>query len=1213
MVSSYAPLHLRSNYSLVTGTARIEEILERAQQLNLPAAALTDADNLYGAIPFYKQARELGIKPIIGAEISGEIRNPKPEARLKSETRMTKIAGTDAKSTGAQATSGTSLVLLARNLTGYANLCRIITRRKLNETFNPVETVARFQDGLFILTEDVSLAEALAEKVDRKSLWIELAAPGRSWMTWRKLAEAAERLGIGGVATGDVYFLDKSDHDFHRTLVAIRENGLVSELRLCCSHAPSWGVHHETPGHKGPGLHGGQPPKSKTVAHPDSYLMTPEEMAERFRDYPEALANTLKIAEGCNLEIPMGKPIFPKYPLPEGETPYSLLYKRCLEGLAWRYKPISQAAAERLTYELSLIDKLGFSEYFVIVGDIIAHARKKGIPSVGRGSGASSIVAYLLGITNVDPIKYDLPFERFLNPGRTDCPDLDIDLCWRLRDEVIQHVYETYGADHVAMISTHNCFRRRSAFREVAKAWGIANDVVNRISRSMSGASLEEAVQELTSGSSDLDIDEETLTKVAEFAERLEGFPHHLSIHCGGIVISDETIDSTVPLEEAAKGIAITQYEMHAIEDIGLVKIDLLGNRALSTIRETVQILKENAEIEIDPETLPEDDEATFALVQSGRTLGCCQLESPAMRHLLLMLKPHSIRRIIQALALIRPAPASIGMKEAFVRRARGLEETTFPHPSLVDILGDTYGIMLYEDDAMLIAARLAGLALDEGDRLRKAIKKSRSEEEMCRVARYFLKRAAQNGISPEVASRMWVQMAKFNEYSFCRAHAAGYGLVAFQSAYLKAHHPAAYMAAALNNVQGIYPTRVHLWEAKRMGVEVLSPCVNHSGVEFTYEIIGDCPELNGAIRIGLNQVKDLTQQTMEQIVEKRCSTSFSSLRDFMQRVRAGLSEIESLILVGGFDFTGRNRPELVWQARAMFGKLKTRPTNGTFGNLETDIETPRLPEFSLEQKVNYELQILDCPVSAHPVKLVRRRFDRNPLSPPGESLRKRWQSSPKRTPPPGPLPQGEGGTEAQLPGLLFFEWNARKRHPNTDVLSKTPRKEKENESYRRRTDHGGCGHGFDDTLRSDRPGKTRRRRQSREGRLGQGRRRLERRGLEEVVHQARHDRPREGACGLGERRRSPAPGRAALRVPPQSREHRPRPDQDVQRLRVFVLQRARLSRGGDGAGCRAQGTKPERPETLHCRGLVGRRLAHVGRVPRQLLPQTGREDRFGR
>ncbi|KPL01795.1 MAG: hypothetical protein AMK75_03880, partial [Planctomycetes bacterium SM23_65] len=483
-----------------------------------------------------------------------------------------------------------------------------------------------------------------------------------------------------------------------------------------------------------------------------------------------------------------------------------------------------------------------------------------------------------------------------------------------------------------------------------------------------------------------------------------------LSIHCGGIVISDETIDSTVPLEEAAKGIAITQYEMHAIEDIGLVKIDLLGNRALSTIRETVQILKENAEIEIDPETLPEDDEATFALVQSGRTLGCCQLESPAMRHLLLMLKPHSIRRIIQALALIRPAPASIGMKEAFVRRARGLEETTFPHPSLVDILGDTYGIMLYEDDAMLIAARLAGLALDEGDRLRKAIKKSRSEEEMCRVARYFLKRAAQNGVSPEVASRMWVQMAKFNEYSFCRAHAAGYGLVAFQSAYLKAHHPAAYMAAALNNVQGIYPTRVHLWEAKRMGVEVLSPCVNHSGVEFTYEIIGDCPELNGAIRIGLNQVKDLTQQTMEQIVEKRCSTSFSSLRDFMQRVRAGLSEIESLILVGGFDFTGRNRPELVWQARAMFGKLKTRPTNGTFGNLETDIETPRLPEFSLEQKVNYELQILDCPVSAHPVKLVRRRFDRNPLSPPGESLRKRWQSSPKRTPPPGPLPQGEGG-----------------------------------------------------------------------------------------------------------------------------------------------------------------------------------------------------------
>ena len=914
MGSSYAPLHLRSNGSLVTGTARAGEIVARAKELGLPAVALTDTNNLYNAIPFYKQARSVGIKPIVGAELT-------PNRQKRGLTPF--------------------LTVLARNLTGYENLCRIITRRNLEKSFDVVETVARFREGLFVLTEDIALAEALAEKVERGALYVELAAPGRSWMTWRRQAEAARRLGVGLVATGDVYFLTAQDHDLHRMLVAARENSLADLLR------------------------------PDEVAHGDSYLKTRDEMAKRFADYPDALAETLRIADACNLEIPMGKPIFPKYPLPQGETPYSYLYARCREGLAWRYKPVTQKAVERLTYELSLIDRLGFSEYFVIVGDILRHARERGIPSVGRGSGASSIVAYILGITNVDPIKYKLPFERFLNPGRTDCPDLDIDLCWRKRDEVIGYVYETYGADHVAMISTHNCFRRRSAFRELAKASGIAPRVVDRISKRMSFMSVDNAVRSLTEGDADVDLDDETLRKVVGYAQRIEGFPHHLSIHCGGIVISDKTIDSYVPLEEATKGIAITQYEMHAIEDVGLVKIDLLGNRALSSIRETVEILRRDERIEIDPESLPDDDAETFALVQSGRTVGCCQLESPAMRHLLLMLKPQSIVRIIQALALIRPAPASQGMKEAFVRRARGLEETTFPHPSVEDILGDTFGIMLYEDDAMLIAARLAGLSLERGDRLRKAIKKIKSDADLGRVTRYFLKCALANDIPVETAKAMWVQMAKFNEYSFCRSHAAGYGLVAYQSAYLKAHHPAAYMTAALNNVQGLYPRRVHLWEAKRMGVDVLAPCVNRSDVEFTREIIGDCPELN--VRVGLNMVKGLTERTMEAIVEKRGLTPFLTLRDFMGRVRAGLSELESLILVGAFDFTARCRPELVWQARAMFGKLKG-VGDAVLGGLDAEIETPTFPPFSLEQKVNYELEILDCPLSAHPVELVRGR-----------------------------------------------------------------------------------------------------------------------------------------------------------------------------------------------------------------------------------------------
>ena len=900
--SSYVPLHLRSNYSLMTGTARIEEILERVGRLGFRSVALTDTNNLYGAIPFYTQARQLGIKPILGAEIVH------PSGRA---------------------------VLLARNLAGYANLCRVITRRNLEEKLVLSETLARFQEGLFVLVEDPELARALAGTIDRGSLRLELVLQGRSETHRRRLLDCAGELGIDVVAGGDVYFLDPSDHELHRMLTAMRLNRLVSQL---------------APGE---------------VVSPDSYLASSEEMSRRFADFPDALANTRRIAEMCELEIPTGKPIFPRCPLPPGQTAYSHLYKLCLEGLAWRYKPISQAAVERLTYELSIIDRLGFSEYFVIVGDIVRYARSRGIPTVGRGSGASAIVAYLLGITNADPLRFGLPFERFLNPGRLDCPDLDIDLCWRLRDDVIHYVYQRYGADHVAMISTHNCLRRRSAFREMAKACGISNDVVNRIARRVPYHGEVPPVEELAASFPDIVLDSALLTRILHWANRVDGFPHHLSIHCGGIVISDRTIDSYVPLEEAAKGIAITQYEMNAIETIGLVKIDLLGNRALSTVRQTVELIREGEGTRIDPDALPDADPETLSLIRNGRTLGCCQLESPAMRHLLLMLKPERIERLVQALALIRPAPASVGMKEVFVRRARGLEPPRFPHPSLERVLGDTFGIMLYEDDAMLVASTLSGLSLEEGDRLRKAIKKCRTREELVKLSRYFIDCSVRNGVPAEVAADVWTQMAKFNEYSFCRAHAAGYGLVAYQGAYLKAHHPAAYMTAALNNVQGIYPRRVHVWEARRMGVEVLPPCVNRSEVEFTLE--------SGKIRMGLGQVKGLSAQVMEGILAQRPKAPFRSVRDFLGRVRVSGPELESLILVGGFDFTGRIRPELIWQARMLFGRVRKGAASSTFYSEEETLQPPALTDYTVEQKVNYEFEILECPLSAHPIELVKR------------------------------------------------------------------------------------------------------------------------------------------------------------------------------------------------------------------------------------------------
>jgi DNA polymerase III alpha subunit len=398
------------------------------------------------------------------------------------------------------------------------------------------------------------------------------------------------------------------------------------------------------------------------------------------------------------------------------------------------------------------------------------------------------------------------------------------------------------------------------------------------------------------------------------------------------------------------------------------VKIDLLGNRALSVVRETLGTRSEREAF-----SPPDGDSKTIELLQKGRTLGCCQLESPAMRHLLSMLNPRSVHRVIQALALIRPAPASIGMKEAFVRRARGMEPTRLPHPSLESLLGDTYGIMLYEDDAMLVGSVLAGISLEEGDRLRKAIKKSRSREDLAKVSRYFLSRAIRNGIPRETAEEIWVQMAKFTEYSFCRSHAAGYGLVAYHEAYLKAHHPAEYMTAAINNVQGIYPKRVYVWEAKRLGVAVLPPCVNLSRAEFTLE--------NGVIRMGLGEIRQLHAKTLHAILEEREREPLRSIPDFLSRVTISLPELENMALAGAFDFTGLSRPHLVWQARSAHGRTRRMPAGQRRLMVAENPCLPSLPDYSPEVKVGYETETTGCPLSAHPAGLARVKAKNNGFS----------------------------------------------------------------------------------------------------------------------------------------------------------------------------------------------------------------------------------------
>ena len=900
----YVPLRLRSHYSLLRGTASIERLVKKARDYGFPALALTDRNNLYGAIPFFQKARAAGLKPIVGAEIAHE---------------------------------GEAVTLLARDLEGYSNICRIITRLNLDDRFRLPGALERFGEGIHILTEDPSLARILRGRVGGDRLWLEIAAPGRGETARRKVQEAARDLGLPLVATPDAYFSDPDEHELHRVLTAIRENTLVSRLG------------------------------DDDVAHPGSYFLPSEAMERIFAGMPEALENTLLIADDCNLEIPIGKPIFPRYPIPEGETAYSLLYKMAHQGLERRYRPISPEAMGRLTHELEVIYRLGFAEYFLVVADIARYARERRIPAVGRGSGASSIVAYLLGITGVDPLKYRIHFERFLNFGRTDYPDIDLDFCWKSRDDVIAYTYERYGADRVAMISTHITFQPRSAFREVAKAYGVPNEEVNRLSRRIPrGEGRLPDLIESSHARGRIPIREEPFRTIVRLADRLQGSPNHLSIHCGGIVIGDRPLDTYVPLERAAKGIVITQYEMNAVEDVGLVKIDLLGNRALSTVRETIDLLEETGGGPIDPEAIPDEDPETISLIQRGRTIGCNQLESPAMRNLLQMLRPDSMVDVMKALALIRPGPAGIGMKDRFVRRARGMEPVTFPHPNLREILDDSYGIMLYEDDAMLVASSLAGLSLDEGDRLRKAIGKARTEEEMLRVSRFFLNRCARAGVSRKAAEEIWVQMAKFNSYSFCKAHAAGYGILAYWCAYMKAHHPAEFLVAVMNHHAGMYEKRVHVEEARRMGVEIRLPCVNRSRDEFTAE--------EGAIRVGLGQIKGLSEKTIRSILGERDREGpFGSLGELLVRTEAGEKETEDLILAGAFDFCGRTRPALLWELKATYDAARRARGKGSLlGVRLAPSRAPDLPEHPLPQRVFYELELLGLSVSAHPMRLFR-------------------------------------------------------------------------------------------------------------------------------------------------------------------------------------------------------------------------------------------------
>ena len=896
-------LDVHSHYSFLEGVPSVRQLVARAVEHNMPALALTDTNGLYGAIPFYKAAKAAGINPILGARLGG-------------------------------------VVFLARDREGYARLCHIITKVKLGEV--AVDQFGEWPfpfggDHLFVITADRKLLRELPRRGISPLVRITHAGHAASHHQADALHRLARREGLRPVAVSPVYFMEPNDYTTHRVLTAIRQNTTIGQL------------------------------DPRDLAASTAWFHAPRDLERLYASWPDALDNAAWVAEETDIQLPLGKPRFPECALPPGKKPFSMLWKKAFAGLQQRYPALTPKIMDRFRHELHTIDRLGFAPYFLIVSDLVDFAHKRGIPAVGRGSAANSLVAYALRITRADPFKYDLYFERFLNPGRTDCPDIDLDLCWRRRDEVINYVYETYGADHVAMIATHNTFRARAALREAAKAHGLTDAEISRIARVLpryGARDLRNAVKGLPECRG-LDLDEEPLRSILPIAERIDGFPRHLAMHACGLVIAPEPLTRITPLERAAKGMLITQYDMHPIEDLGLVKIDLLGHRALSVIHDTVETIREERGIPIDIEALPEPDPLTADLLRRGDTIACFQIESPAMRGLLRKIQAHDTHTLIQCIALVRPGASGSGMKQHFIDRHHGREAATYLHPALEKVLGETHGVMIYQEDVLRVAHAVTGMDLAQADALRRAMSKKRSPRAMAKNMKHFMERAKANGVPEEAAQEIWELIANFAAYSYCKAHAATYGELAYQCAYLKAHFPAEFFAAVLSNRGGFYAPPVYLEEAKRCGLMVHPPHINKSKNKYTAE--------NSAIRVGFVEIRGLNQHSVEALLNARAAGPFLDLPDLHRRTQLPRADAEALFHAGALDglppHAPLSRPQQYWQLRGVYAADR-KPTQTNEIPLLRESASHQygcIPTYSKKHRYDREWETLGLLTQAHP------------------------------------------------------------------------------------------------------------------------------------------------------------------------------------------------------------------------------------------------------
>ncbi len=828
---------------------------------------------------------------------------------------------------------GQRAVCLVENDPGYRNLCRLLTRRHLQATgFDLQADLPGFAAGLTVLTPHPELLEPWHAAGVR----VAACLPVRPLTAAHPLRAAARRQGVPAVAVPGSIFLRPEDFTLHRILQAIACNSCPSRL----------------------------PPE--TLAAPDAWLAPPAEYKRRFASHPEALAAADTIAARITFTGPNFGTVLP--PLSGADPPAAAdrLRAEAYAGAHRRYGgELSEAVVERLEHELAIIARMGFAAYFLIVRGIVALSPR----TCGRGSGAASLVAYSLGITNVCPLKHNLYFERFLNPGRTDPPDIDVDFAWDERDAVLNAVLARHG-DHAAMVANHVLFQPRMAVREVAKVYGLTEAEISRVSKRLPFAWRAEGDADFL-GELKRQPELKRLSfpppwpEILAYAQRIIGTPRYLSVHPGGVVITPRPVGEYVPLERAPKGVPILQWEKDGAEDAGLVKIDLLGNRSLGVIRDAIANLRPNGVAFDESRWEPEEDFATQQAVAQGRTMGCFYIESPAMRLLQQKSRVGDFEHLVIHSSIIRPA-ANDYIRE-YIRRLHGGSWDAI-HPLLADVLEETFGIMVYQEDVSRVAVALAGFSHAEADGLRKILSKKDRELQLRDYARRFREGARAKGVSEAQIAAIWDMMMSFDGYSFCKPHSASYARVSFQAAFLKVHHPAEFMAAVISNQGGFYSAFAYVSEARRLGLAVLPPEVNTSEVRWTGK--------GAALRVGFLSVKGLSAEARERIVGGRQERRYAGVGDFLERVRPDASELRALVHCGALDrlAPGASRAELLWQATR---RLQSRPaaraaasSRSLFAEPMDDARTPRLPPDDARERLRREFAVLGFLCDRHPMEL---------------------------------------------------------------------------------------------------------------------------------------------------------------------------------------------------------------------------------------------------